>query len=55
MEVEPFDNIEVYNLICGKYIYINSTAKCGYPSKNMYFEIDNKLNPRGGGSALRRK
>lgn len=54
-EIEPFENIEIYNLMCGEYIYINLTSKCGYSFKNMYFEIGNKLNPRDGCFALRRQ
>ena len=42
-EVEPFDNIEVYNLLCGKYIYISSTIKCELSFKNMNFEVDDML------------
>lgn len=54
-EIEPFENIEIYNLICGEYIYLHLTPKCGYSFKNMYFVIGNKLNPRDGCFALRRQ
>ena len=43
IEVEPFDNIEVYNLLCGKYIFINSTIKCELSFKNMNFEVGDML------------
>jgi len=42
-EVEPFDNIEVYNLLCGKYIYINSIIKYELSFKNMNFEVGDML------------
>lgn len=44
-EIEPFENIEVYNLICGN-VYLNSTEKCGYCLKNRKFKIVDTLNLR---------
>ena len=54
-EIEPFENIEIYNLMCGEYICIYLTSECGYSFTNMCFEIGNKLNPRDGYFALRRQ
>lgn len=52
-EIEPFENIEVYNLICGKFFYVNLTVNCGYNLKiYIYFETGDKSDPRDGCYAL---